>query len=618
MPVLLSSRLYPGQIMSGIEWRGAVLAGIVILDEFTAGQIAAGEVVERPVSAVKELVENALDAGATRIAVDLAEGGLSRITVSDNGCGMSGEDVRLAFLRHATSKIRSAADLRRVNTLGFRGEALPSIAAVARVAMTTRVPGSVAGTRAELQGGALAAVSPAGCAPGTTVEVNDLFYNTPARRKAMKSPAAEGALCGELVSKMALARPGVRFELLTQGRRVFYTPGTGRLIDAVTAVYGPGQAKEMIAVSAADGDLGIDGYAGKPSLSRSTRSHLTVIINGRYVRCPAVAAAVENAYRGLLFPGRRPVAVLSLIVAPEQLDVNVHPAKSEVRLLEEKRVAALVAGALRSVLRGDSVIPSAIAERTNPYHYKEPVKTAFEQVPAIFPPEARRERPVAGPEPTEPFEIVAKKGSEVVNNRLEKSVLPLERKKFPILHPLAQLLPTYILAGGEDGLYIIDQHAAHERVLYEECLAGQGNYPSQLLLVPETLELEYGETSIIVELLPRFSEAGFVIEHFGGKTFLLRGAPFYLPAGRGKELFLDMVDFLKEKGFVPEQAEFLKRLASSIACKGAIKAGEKMPFSAMEALLERLARAENPFTCPHGRPTIIHLSNRDLETRFKR
>jgi len=231
------------------------------------------------------------------------------------------------------------------------------------------------------------------------------------------------------------------------------------------------------------------------------------------------------------------------------------------------------------------------------------------QVPAVFPTEPEQDQAAVNPEPDE----TAAAGSPVSIRLPDKTVI-----KFPVLHPLAQLLPTYILAGGEDGLYIIDQHAAHERVLYEECLAGQGNYPSQGLLVPETLELEHSEASVVVDLLPRFAETGFVIEHFGGNTFLLRGAPSYIPAGREKELFLDMVDFFSGKGFVPDRADFFKRLASSIACKGAIKAGEKMPFSAMEALLKRLARAENPFTCPHGRPTIIHLSNRDLEARFKR
>lgn len=711
-----------------------VLAGIVVLDEFTAGQIAAGEVVERPVSAMKELVENALDAGASRIAVDLTDGGLTKIKVADNGCGMTEEDVRLAFLRHATSKIKNAADLRRVHTLGFRGEALPSIAAVAKVVMTTRVPGAVTGTCLQLQGGGTAAVSAAGCTPGTTVEINELFYNTPVRRKIMKNPSAENTLCGELLSKMALARPDVRFELLHRGRRVFYTTGSGKLLDAVIAVYGPGQSKEMLAVKAADDNISLEGYVGTPSLSRSSRSHLTVVINGRYVRCPAVVlSAIEGAYRGLLPPGRKPVAVLSLTVAPEQLDINVHPAKLEVRLLEEKRVAALVAGALRGVLRGDAVIPNAIAERKKGYVYGEPLPepgpytrseprplaasaTTVQPEDIVVKPEAPprtqpddivrpevspRPQPAAGPQAaaspqTVPkpqpdraatvdkpvaamdkdkasaavvgsFVAVAGEGqatdnlaagqgepslfAAVVNEQLgrvaiheststiiskavetneqagQAAVSPTnlsERKEkdvnknFPALYPLAQLLPTYILAGGADGLYIIDQHAAHERVLYEECLAGQASYSSQYLLLPETLELEHSEASLVVDLLPRFNQVGFVIEHFGGKTFLLRGAPSYLPAGREKELFLDVLDFFKGKGDLPEQMEFFKRLASSIACHGAIKAGERMNFSAMEALLERLSRTENPFTCPHGRPTIIHLSSRDLQTRFKR
>lgn len=708
------------------------MAGIVVLDEFTAGQIAAGEVVERPVSAMKELVENALDAGASRITVDLADGGLTKIRVADNGCGMTEEDVRLAFLRHATSKIKNAADLRRVDTLGFRGEALPSIAAVAKVVMTTRVPGAVTGTCLQLQGGGPAAVSTAGCASGTTVEINELFYNTPVRRKIMKNPSAENTLCGELLSKMALARPEVRFELLHRGRRVFYTTGSGKLLDAVIAVYGPGQSKEMLAVKAADDYISLEGYVGTPSLSRSSRSHLTVVINGRYVRCPAVVlSAIEGAYRGLLPPGRKPVAVLSLIVEPEQLDVNVHPAKLEVRLLEEKRVAALVAGALRGVLRGDAVIPNAIAERKKGYVYGEPLPepdsytrseprtlaasaTTVQPEEIVVKPEApprtqpddivkpeafsrpqpavgiqaaARPRTVPKPQPDRAATVdkpvaamdednavaaaglfAATAGEEqapdnlatgpdepslfaaVVNEQLEqvaiheststiisKAVETNEQRSqatlttdlnecgekavnnnFPALYPLAQLLPTYILAGGADGLYIIDQHAAHERVLYEECLAGQANCSSQYLLLPETLELEHSEASLVVDLLPRFNQVGFVLEHFGGKTFLLRGAPSYLPAGREKELFLDMLDFFKGKGDLPEQMEFFKRLASSIACHGAIKAGEKMNFSSMEALLERLSRTENPFTCPHGRPTIIHLSSRDLQTRFKR
>lgn len=607
------------------------MAKIIVLDEFTAGQIAAGEVVERPVSAVKELVENALDAGASRITVQLIDGGLAKIAVSDNGCGLDEENARLAFLRHATSKIKNAADLSRVNTLGFRGEALPSIAAVAKVAMTTRVSGAVTGACLELQGGKLIATSPVGCAPGTTVEVKELFFNTPARRKAMKNPSAEGALCADLLSKMALARPEVRFELLNRGRRVFYTPGTGKLLDAITTVYGPGQGKEMIPVGAMDGDMSLAGYTGKPSLSRSSRSHLTIIINGRYVRCPAVLTALEDVYRDLLPHGRKPVAVLALTVIPEQLDVNVHPAKQEVHLLEEKRVANLVTGALKNALRGDSVIPAAVAERGgNRYYFAPQDKTVLASEPELFAPEEGRK--YTHPEPGAGKTIIVGEATPVIAEEPKQFVPPTfaqksvetavehkkDGRKLPVLYPLAQLLPTYILAGGADGLYIIDQHAAHERVLYEECLASQGRYPIQYLLLPETLELECGEAALVADLLPRFKETGFVIEHFGGKTFLLRGAPAYLPAGREKEVFLDMLDLCLGKGLVPEQDVFFESLAASIACKGAIKAGEKMPFSAMEALLERLAQVENPFTCPHGRPTIVHLSKRDLETRFKR
>ncbi|MDD4169524.1 MAG: DNA mismatch repair endonuclease MutL [Desulfotomaculaceae bacterium] len=598
------------------------MSGIVILDEITAGQIAAGEVVERPVSAVKELVENALDAGASIITIDLTEGGLAGIAVTDNGCGIAGEDINLAFQRHATSKIRTASDLSRVTTLGFRGEALPSIASVARVIMTTRVSGSVLGTRAEVQGGSIVKVAPAGCPAGTIIEVKDLFYNTPARRKTMKSSTAEGALISEQVSRMALARTGVRIELRTQGRRVFYTPGTGRLIDAIASVYGAQLGKEMLKVTAADGNLSVEGYAGKPSLSRSTRSHLTIIVNGRYVRCPAIVAAIEDAYRTLLPKGRKPVAVLSLSVAPEELDVNVHPAKLEVRLLEEERIARLVAGALRSVLRERSVIPAAVIERRYKNHRQNYDQKAFTQVPALFPRES-------GPAPlftrtkqeqegSVPVQVIYSKPDNAPVLAQQEGLEENDIGKLPLLKPLAQLLPTYILAGSGDGLYIIDQHAAHERVLYEEFLAGQGKHSSQCLLVPVTLELEYRETSILSELVLWFTDAGFIIEHFGGNTFLLRGAPAYLPAGLEKEFFLDIIDYFKEKGLIPGRLEFMERLAASVACRGAIKAGETMSLSAMEALLHRLTLTENPFTCPHGRPTIIHLSKRDLENRFKR
>ena len=683
--------------------RGVTLAAIVVLDQLTAGQIAAGEVVERPVSAVKELVENALDAGATRITVDLTDGGLSRIVVTDNGSGITPEDAGTAFLRHATSKIKNAADLQRVSTLGFRGEALPSIAAVAKVEMTTRTPAAATGVCVRLQGGSAAEVSAVGCAAGTRVEIRDLYYNTPVRRKSMKSPAAEGGLCGELLSKIAFSRPEVRFDFLTGGRRVFYTPGSGKLEDVLAAVYGAGQAKEMLPVRGAAVGLALNGFVGGPALSRSTRNHQTIIINGRYVRSPLVTAVVEREYRSLLSAGRRPVFVLALTVDADKLDVNVHPAKLEVRLLEERRVAALITEALSKALRGDAVIPSALAKQgegsrraltgadgAKPAPTAEPAR---EQLRLDFP---ERESVAKGNGLAAPVAEAAPGTSEGLHLREAGSVWagaepgrpesgggtpkaasptttstnpPAARarvaigsgialspvgdaalgvphgslpagsgagssqtwggaapsdggagpdRKLPKLYPLAQLLPTYILAEGEDGLYIIDQHAAHERVLYEECLAGRGDYPSQYLLVPETLELDHHEAATVTELLAAFSQAGFVLEPFGGNTFLLRGAPSFLPAGLEKELFRDLLDYYKEQNAAPEPEEFFKRLAASIACKGAVKAGEKMPYKTMETLLERLARTAFPFTCPHGRPTVLHLSHRDLRARFKR
>lgn len=610
------------------------MASIIILDELTANQIAAGEVVERPVSVVKELVENSLDAGAGRIVVDIVEGGLAAITIADDGCGMSGEDLKLAFQRHATSKIKCASDLSQIRTLGFRGEALPSIAAVSRMDVTTRTHDELIGNLAEVEGSSLAKIVSAGCPPGTTVAVKDLFYNTPARRKTMKSPSTEGALCGDLISRLALTRPDVRFELNMKGRRVFYSPGTGSLIDSVTAVYGVHQGREMIAVNVNREGLLINGFVGKPSLSRSTRNHIIVIINGRYVRCLAVAGAVEEAYRTLLPQGRRPVAVLSLTIAPELLDINVHPAKLEVRLLEEEKVAGLVTCALRDALRVKAVIPSTqIVDRKRNLTERNQSQITFTgqtesaYLPSVRPPVFLSERigveavPVDDSVKESVVEacLLAPSGfDKEVKAGEEKTVYDSQTKSLPVLTVIGQLLPTYILAGGEDGLYIIDQHAAHERILYEAYLDNEAERPSQYLLLPVTLELDYKEAAVLTDWVLWFTDAGFLIEHFGGNTFLLRGVPTHFPAGQEKELFLDILDYFRESGSGASRVEFFDRLAAAMACRTAVKAGEKLSAPSMATLLQRLAQTDNPFTCPHGRPTVIQLSYRDLETKFKR
>lgn len=616
------------------------MAKIIVLDELTACQIAAGEVVERPVSVVKELVENSIDAGASRIIVDLEEGGLASLTVTDDGCGMEQDDLPLAFQRHATSKIRNAGDLSRLGTLGFRGEALPSIAAVSKLTITTRTHEGISGYRAETAGGAPVVISPAGCPPGTAVAVRELFYNTPARRKTMKSPSAEGALCGELISRLALARPDVSYELRVKGRRVFFSGGSGRLIDSVISVYGRQQGKEMVEVNASEGEVFLAGFAGKPSLSRSSRGHITVIINGRYVQSQVLARAVEEAYHTLLPQGRKPVAILSLSVRPDLLDVNIHPAKLEVRLLEEESVARVVTGALKDALRVKTVIPSpapGLKKKTWP----EPDQSRIEFNSRVGhqsraedgPPGATTKKPAEAvhtavrqdcrPEQAELeghiYSQTAEQQKRAVKAREEDSGYTGSGERFPLLKALAQLPPTYILAGAEDGLYIVDQHAAHERVLYEEFFnSRKGEAPVQYLLDPVTLELDYREATLLVEKILWFTDTGFILEHFGGNTFLLRGAPLSFPPGQAKELFLDLVDYFREKGASASKKEFLTRIASALACRNAVKAGEALSMSSMDALLKSLSLTENPYTCPHGRPTVMHLSYGELKSRFKR
>jgi DNA mismatch repair protein MutL len=595
------------------------LANIIILDEFTKNQIAAGEVVERPFSVVKELLENSLDAGAGRVMLELDEGGLAAISVADNGSGMSEEDLLLALERHATSKIKCASDLSRIVTLGFRGEAIPSIAAVSRMEITTRTSDVLNGNRVEAVEGRIIKKSAVGCPPGTTVVVRDLFFNTPVRKKTMKSSSIEGALCGEMISHMALARPDVSFELKSKNRRSFYSPGSGNLMDAVIAVYGINQAREMIPVNSRGESLALKGYIGKPSLSRSNRNHINVIINGRYVHCPAIAAAVEEAYRTLLPHGRRPVAILSLTIAPELLDVNIHPSKLEIRLLKEKEAVMHVSRALRETLLIKAVIPSHLIDTGRKNTTRDLRQNLFAAAPASL-----------RTEETIPFNMAHDPGIRDQPNDSAPSSRETEytgeeaaaylsaEKNMPELSVVGQIGLTYILAEGAEGLYIMDQHAAHERILYEDNLAYEANLPSQCLLLPVTLELDYREAAFLTQRIFWFNRAGFIIEYFGGNTFLLRGAPPGFAPGQEKEFFADILEYFQEKGAGASFDEFSKTLAAAMACRGAVKAGEKLPQSSMDALCRRLAGTENPFTCPHGRPTVIHLSFADLEKKFKR
>jgi len=606
---------------------GQRMARIIILDKHTADKIAAGEVVERPASVVKELVENSIDAGAHRIVIELEDGGLSKISVSDDGSGIESSELELAFKRHATSKISSIADLNSIHTLGFRGEALPSIAAVSKLTVITRTEKELTGTQAELEGGKFVAITPTGAPIGTTIKVKDIFYNTPARRKTLKSSSTEGSLCGELVSRLALARPDIRFELRIRNKNVFYSPGSGILADAVTAVYGINMVREMLPLDFAEEGLTLSGMIGKPSISRSSRNHITIIINGRYVRCAPITTAVEAAYQTLLPHSRKPVVVLSLGIPPELLDINVHPAKQEVRLLEETKIAGIVQQAIFNTLRTKEIIPSASSATHRKYQAglvlpQTGQKVQQERLTWLLQSQTGNEtNSKASVQPVSPK---TKTSTQVQPDLTRPLALEMpvdynsQETAFPELQPLAQLASLYILAAGDDGLYIIDQHAAHERIQYENFLARQHATESQCLLKPVLLELDYRDATVLTDRILWFTEAGFIIEHFGGNTFLLRGVPAGFPEGQEKTLFLDLLDYFKEKGVASNQDEFIERLAATVACKNAVKSGEKLTISSMAALIEELASLKNPYSCPHGRPTIIKISYRDLETRFKR
>lgn len=568
-----------------------------MLDEATANQIAAGEVVERPASVVKELVENSLDAGATVVTVEIEEGGLKRIVVRDNGCGMDEEDARLALLRHATSKIRSAEDLRSITTLGFRGEALPSIAAVCKMVIKTRPAFMDRGTFLRVEAGKIVESGPVALAPGTVVEVEDLFYNTPARKKYLKTPATEGGLVGDYVGRLALARPQVAIRFFHDSRQALATPGTGNLLEVIAAVYGLNLAREMLYVEDNSQEwLRIQGYVGRPSIHRSSRRHIITIINGRYVHCLPLANAICEAYHTMLPSGRFPVAVISLTLPPSLVDVNVHPAKLEVRLAREGEVFRAVARAIRDVLVGSRL-----------------------SIPGVVLPEKGQATPAKIPR----THARAHADIKVESLKLAEATPAYQAAgpPFPHLHYLAQLMPTYLLAAGPEGLYIVDQHAAHERILYErymEQLTSHGRITFQKMVMPLQITFSYREAQILEEQKELLFTLGFEVDFWGSGTVVLRGTPVGFPSGVGEAFLKDVVATVEEWGHLPSREKLFQHLVAQLACKSAVKAGEEIPAEAARFLLKQLAEVKNPFTCPHGRPTTIHFSCQELARRFGR
>ncbi|GAW91494.1 DNA mismatch repair protein MutL [Calderihabitans maritimus] len=567
------------------------------MDQETADKIAAGEVIERPASVVKELVENSLDAGSRMIEVEIRGWGLDYIRVTDNGEGMTREEIPLAFQRHATSKIRNAQDLDSVLTLGFRGEALPSIAAVAKVEVLTRTEKSLQGHRFEIIGGKELSLEPCGCPKGTTVNVRDLFFNTPVRKKYLKKPATEMALITETVGRLALAHPHVAFRLTHNQRVILTTSGKNNLLETIASVYGPEIGRSLLPVDYQGKYLRVTGYVGRPELHRGNRSYQNFFVNRRYIRHSLLNQALEQAFHTLIPTNRHPLAVIHLQLNPELVDVNVHPAKLEVRFREEREVAVELTKGIRDAL-GRTPLVRKVKEVV-----KKPDFQAAHQVSINW----------------------ENDGSSVARQRAaiaETAETYLERKvddKLPYLKVLGQVGGTYIVAATDDDLYLIDQHAAHERVMYERLMhkVKKSQIHSQILAVPVTLELSPPQVQVLEKKISTLAALGITVEAFGGNTFLIRTFPLDLKVNSQKEFLLDLIDVVLDADDL-EPAELQEKAVTVMACRAAVKANEILSVEEMEFILEELRKTEVPYTCPHGRPTVLHLSKQELARRFGR
>ncbi|MFC1935297.1 DNA mismatch repair endonuclease MutL [Chloroflexota bacterium] len=570
---------------------------IRVLSQSVAAKIAAGEVVERPASVVKELVENSLDAGATRITVEVQGGGIDLIRVTDDGEGIPVLDLELALERHATSKIADEGDLQSIGTLGFRGEALPSIAAVSRMVLTSRARGTDQGAFIRLSGGVMERKGAAGCPEGTSVTVQDLFANVPARRKFLRSAAAESARIRNLVTQLALGHPHVRFQLVNNGRESLSTSGNGSFRDALVIVYDSQTVEGILEVGGSDSEgRRTWGYVSPPSLHRANRSAINFYVNRRWVLSRLLLQAVEEAYRGLLMEGRHPLVALQVELPPAEVDVNVHPAKREVRFHHEGSVFSLVQRGVRETLVAQSPVPLVAPQPVGAVPFRS----------GPIPARTRQQEPL-------PWSILIPPKTQTPGEESLRAMTDT----LPALRVLGQAGGTYIIAEGPEGVYLIDQHAAHERVLYERVTRQAREHQAEVqgLLEPQAVEL-LPEQILTLETWKGVLVAhGFQGEPFGEGTYLLRGVPGGLRDTSPEQLLAEALDLLTQARD-PVQAG--DSLAASVACHSAVRAGDILTQQEMEALVRQLEAAESPHTCPHGRPTMLHLSASNLEREFGR
>ncbi len=590
-----------------------VRARVRLLDPHTVNQIAAGEVVERPASVVKELIENALDAGASRIEIDLEDSGKTLVRVSDDGCGMSPEDARLALERHATSKIGSLDDLLATRSLGFRGEALPSIASVSRLTLSSAERDGLRCV-VEAEGGAARETRGASGPKGTEVRVEDLFFNTPARLKFLKSDATELGACLEAASKYAIAHPGVAFTVRHGGQPALETDGAGDRLHALAAVWGRDLARGLAEIESETAGIRVSGFVSPPSLTKPTRSFQFLFVNGRPVRSRSLTAALDQAYRSLTPEKRYPVAALLVEIDPERVDVNVSPTKSEVKFQQEGSAFDAVFYAIRNALSEHGMIPSA-----------EGIAAANEAIALVTdgwrPGTAGlAEASVRAQSP------LGALGGPSLSAPISLPDTPLSPERFPFgdllegLRVLGQAMGTFIVAETARGIVIVDQHVAHERILYEYLcgLKGEGAIEVQPLLAPETLHLDKRSSVLLAERLEELRRIGFDLEPFGGESFLIRSAPAAIRGRSALAVLRDLVDELVEAAVARRLSPTREQIWITSACKMAVKAGDALSLAEMEKLIVDLATTENPYLCPHGRPITITLSTEDLMRKFKR
>ena len=680
-----------------------IVGKIAVLDQQTIDKIAAGEVVERPASVVKELVENAIDAGATQITVEIKEGGIGYIRITDNGSGMERDDIPVAFLRHSTSKIRSADDLLGVSSLGFRGEALSSISAVAMVELITKTKENELGSRCCIEGGVQKSLEEIGAPDGTTFIIRNLFYNTPARKKFLKSEMSEASAIHELMTHLAMSHPEVGFKVLIGGQMRIQTSGNGNLKDVIYHLYGRDVAMRLIEVDREEGPLHVRGFLGKPEISRGNRNYENYFVNGRYVKSKIIAKGIEDGYKTFMMQHRYPFVCLDIHMDGKMLDVNVHPTKMELRFSNQNLVYDLLERMTKDALSGRELIPevtldepkkqvampekepqqvppvqtlrepestyqvqkpaavpTASVERTIPSYQKPEQKVPLEKMWTTPEPQKETVKPQdknleyfmeqmrkrveerykapEAPAPTEHRETTETAQSTVPEQSATVPETPVEEKppqkpeqldlfdgkllsKEAAVHHviIGQLFDTYWLVQFGEKLYIIDQHAAHEKVLYERLMKDLRNrtFQSQMLSPPIILNLSMQEEELFLKYRSCFTEMGFEIEEFGEKAYAVRAVPANLPGVARREILMELLDSLSDITGSGNSESLMDKVAS-MSCKAAVKGNHQMSAMEAKALIDELLSLENPYNCPHGRPTIISMSKYELEKKFKR